>query len=60
MICWYRWISVLQGHLGIGGQLKQKMFLLWDDEPLLETDVLPSKKLMERSRTEGENVSTLR
>ena len=36
------------------------MFLLCDDDPLLETDAIPSNKLMDRSRTEGETVYTLR
>ena len=36
------------------------MFLLCDDDPLLQTDLSPSKKLMDRWRTEGEIVSTLR
>ena len=36
------------------------MFLLSDDDPLLQTDVSPSKKLMDRLRTKGENLSTLR
>ena len=60
MICCYRWISVLQRLLGTGGQPKEKMFLLCDDDPLLQTDVRPSNKLMDKSRTEGETVYTLR
>ena len=59
MICCYWWISVLQGHLGTGGEQKEKVFLLCDDELLMQTDVSPSNKLMDRSRTEGENVCTL-
>ena len=37
----------------------EKMFLLCDDELLLKTDMRPLNKLMDRSKTEGENVSTL-
>ena len=60
MICCCWWISVLQVHLGTGQELKEKMFVLCDDDLLLQTDVRPSNKLMDRWRTEGENVSTLR
>ena len=40
-------------------ELKEKMFLLGVDNLLLQTDVSPSNKLMDRSRTEGETVFTL-
>ena len=53
-------MSVLQGHLPTGGQLKEKMFIICDDELLPMIDVHPLKDLMDRSRTEGENVYTLR
>ena len=56
--CW--WISLLQGHLRTGGELKEKVLLLCDDELLLQTDASPSNKLMDRSRTQGENLSTFR
>ena len=39
---------------------KQKLFLLGDVDLLLQTEVSPSKKLMDRWRTEGDPVSTLR
>ena len=51
---------LLQGHLGTGQEHKEKIFILCDDEMLPLIDVRPSNKLMDRSRTEGENVSTLR
>ena len=60
MICCCWCISVLQGHLGTSREPKEKMFILCDDDPLLQTDSSPSNKLMDRWRTEGENVSTLR
>ena len=59
MICCCWWISVLQGHLGTGGEHKEKLFLLCDDDLLLQTDVSPSGKLMDRWRTEGDTDSTL-
>ena len=59
MICCCWWISILQGHLGTGGEPKEKLFLLCDDDPLLQTDASPSNKFMDRSRTEGETDSTL-
>ena len=60
MICCCYRSRVLQGNWWTGGELKEKMFLLCDDDPLLQTDLTPSKKLMDRWRTEGEIVSTLR
>ena len=36
------------------------MFLLCDDELLLLPEQSPLSKLMDRWRTEGENISTLR
>ena len=60
MICCRWWISVLQGHLGTCREPKEKLFLLCDDDPLLQTDVSPSRTFRDRSRTERENVSTLR
>ena len=60
MICCCWWISVLQGHLGTGGEHKEKIFILCDDDLLLLPEQSPSRKLMDRWRTEGENISTLR
>ena len=60
MICCCWWISVLQGHLGTGREPKEKLFVLCDDDLLLQTDVRPSNKLMDRCRREREIVSTLR
>ena len=56
--CW--WISILQGHLGKCQEQKEKLFLLCDDDPLLLMDLRPSRTFTDRSRTEGENFSTLR
>ena len=59
MIC-CRWsMCVLYANWWRGGEPKEKLLLLCDDDLLLQTDVRPSNKLMERSRTEGETVSTL-
>ena len=60
MICCYWWISVLERHLGIDPERKEKIFLLCDDELLLLMDLGPSKTFMDRWRTEGESSSTLR
>ena len=45
---------------GTGQEQKEKLFLLCDDDLLLLIDVRPLNKLMDRSRTQGETVSTLR
>ena len=60
MICCCKQMWVLQGHLGTGRQPKEKIFILWADDLLLKIDASPSKKLIDRSRTEGDPVSTLR
>ena len=60
MICCCWWIFVLQGHLGTGREPKEKLFILYDDDLLPLMDPRPSRKLMDRSRTERETVSTLR
>ena len=60
MICCCWWISVLQGHLGTGWEPKEKLFLLCDDDLFLLMDLRPSRKYMDRSRTKGETVFTLR
>ena len=59
MICCCWWISVLQRHLGTGGEPKEKLFVLSDDDVLLLMDLRPSKTFTDRWRTEGETVSTL-
>ena len=59
MICCCWWISVLQGHLGTGQEPKEKIFLICNDDLFLQRDASPSRKLMDRSKTEGETVSTL-
>ena len=53
-------MGVLQTNWWTGQEQKEKMFLFCDDDLLLQTDVSPSNKLMDRWRMEGENVSTLR
>ena len=60
MMCCCRWISILQGNWWTGEEPKEKLFLLSDDDLLLLIDVRPSNKLMDRSRSEGDTVSTLR
>ena len=55
---WSMW--VLSGNWWTGQEPKKELFLLCDDQLLLETDVSPSNKLMDRWRTEGEIVCTLR
>ena len=52
-------MEILQGNPWTGGEPKQTLFVLCDDDLLLQTDVSPLKKLMDMSRTEGETVSTL-
>ena len=52
-------MCVLQTNWWRGREPKEKLFLLCDDELLVLMDIRPSKKLMDRSRTERENVSTL-
>ena len=51
---------VLQTNWWTSREPKQKLFLLCDDDLLLQTDVSPSNKLMDKSRTEAETLSTLR
>ena len=60
MIRYCKQMPVLQTNWWTGWEAKEKMFLLCDDDPLLQTDASPSNKLMDRSRSERENVSTLR
>ena len=52
-------MSVLQGHLPTGGERKEKLFQLCDDELLPLINVRPLKNLMDRSRTEVATDSTL-
>ena len=59
MICCLWSMCLLQTNWWTGEQPKEELFLLWDDDLLLETDVSPSNKLMDRWRTEGETVYTL-
>ena len=48
--CCYR-SRVLHANWWTGREPKEKMFLLCDDDPLLQTDVSLSNKLMDRWRT---------
>ena len=59
MICCCKQMWVLQTSWWTDQKPKEELFLLCDDDPLLETDASPSNKSMDRSRTEGETVSTL-
>ena len=58
MICFCWWIPVLQGHFGTGRERKEKLFVLCDDDLLPLMDLRPSRKLMDRWRTEVETDST--
>ena len=60
MICCCKQMWVLQTSWWTDQKPKETLFLLCDDDPLLETDASPSNKSMDRSTTEGETVSTLR
>ena len=60
MICRCWWISALQGHFATDRELKEKLFVLCDDDLLLLMDLRPSRTFRDRSRTEGETVCTLR
>ena len=53
-------MEILQGNGRTDVEPNKILFLLSDDELLLLINVHPLTKLMDRSRTEGENVSTLR
>ena len=53
-------MRVLQTNWWTVREPKGKIFLLCDDDPLLQTDASPSNKLMDRWRTNLENVFTLR
>ena len=60
MISCCKQMWVLQGNWWTSGEPKEKLFLLCDEDLLLQTDMSPSNKLMDRSISEGENFSTLR
>ena len=55
-------ICFLQGNGGIDPEPNETLFLFLfsDDELLPVVDMRPLSKLIERSRTEGDTVSTLR
>ena len=53
VICCRWWISVLQGHLWTGGERKEKLFLLCDDNLLPLMDIRPSRTFSHRSRTQA-------
>ena len=60
MNCCCKQMWVLQRNSWTDLEPTEKLFLLCDGDLLLQTDVSPSNKFMYRSRTEGENLSTLR
>ena len=60
IICWWKDLQILKGNGGIDPEANETLFLHWDDDLLPLMDLHPLSKLMDRSRTEGENVSTLR
>ena len=53
-------MRVLQGNGGIDPEPNETLFLLSDDQLLPLMNVRPLSKLMQRSKTQGENVYTLR
>ena len=53
-------MQILQGNGGIDREGNETLFVLSDHEVLPLIDVRPFRKLMDTSRTEGENVSTFR
>ena len=60
MISCCKQMPLLQTNWWTGGEAKEKIFLLCDDEMLPLIDVRLSKKLMDTLGTLGENLSTLR
>ena len=60
MIGCCRQMEVLQTNGWTGPEPKEKMFLLCDDDLLLLMHFHPSRTFRDRSRTEGDTVSTLR
>ena len=60
MICCWKNIQILQGNGEIYTEGNETLFLLSDHEVLPLSDVRPLRNLMDTSRTEGANVSTLR
>ena len=60
IICCCKQMRVLQTNWWTDREPKEKIFLLCDDDVLLQKDSSPSNKLMDMSRTKGENISTLR
>ena len=59
MMCCWKYMEILQGNGRTDVEPNKILFLLSDDELLLLINVHPLTKLMDRSRTEGETVSTL-
>ena len=53
-------ISILSANWSTCAELKEKIFLLSDDDLLLQTDGSPSNKFSDRSRTKGKTLSTFR
>ena len=59
MFCWKQ-MRALKGNGEIDPQPNETLFLLSDHDRLPVIDIRPLSKLMDRWRTEGENVSNLR
>ena len=59
MICCRKQAEVLQGDQWTSQQLWERLFLLCDNDPLVQTDKAPLSKLMDRSTTLEGTVSTL-
>ena len=60
MMCCWKQMEVLQGNGGMDPDRNKTLFVLSDDDLLLLMNVSPLSKLMDRSRTEGESISTFR
>ena len=59
MSCWKQ-MEVLQGNGGMDPDRNKTLFVLSDDDLLLLMNVSTLSKLIDRSRTEGESISTFR
>ena len=59
-MCCCKQMRILHGNGGIDPEPNKTLFLLSDDQLLPLMNVRPLSKLMDRSKTQGETVSTLR
>ena len=60
MMCSWKQMRVLQGNGGIDPEPNETLFLLSDQQLLPLMNVRPLSKLMQRSKTQGETLYTLR